>query len=149
MNWTEIFSTSGITVILLALLVFIAKKSISAEYKKSLENYKQMLLWESVKKEKATAIAEILSLWLLHNYDKKRDRNLINYELQRKYWELSLWLDAPILRILNKPLIKKGPPGISHKKALSAVRKLILGDCNDPIKPKEFVHFDPITNKKE
>ncbi len=157
MSWLEIFSTSGLTVVLLGSLVFIGKnwfvnrlkESISAEYKKSLENYKEMVRWESVKKEKTTGIAEILSLWLLHNYDKKRDRNLINYELQRKCWELSLWLDVPILRILNKVLIKQGPAGISHKEALSAVRKLILGDRNDPIEAEDFVHFDPFPNKKE
>lgn len=143
MIWTEIFLTSGFTAILLAPLVFIAKNWV-------VNHLKESIRWESVKKEKATAIAEIISLWLLHNYDKKRDPNLIRYELQRKYWELSLWLDASTLRILNKALIKKVPAGISHKEALSAVRKLILGDRNDPIEAEDFVHWDPVdTNKKE
>lgn len=143
MSWTEIFSTSGLTVALLAALVFILKNWFISHLKESIR-------WESVKKEKATAIAEIISLWLLHNYDKKRDPNLIRYELQRKYWELSLWLDAATLRILNKALLKKVPAGISHKKALSAVRKLNLGDRKDPVKPEEFIHWDPVdTNKKE
>lgn len=143
MSWTEIFSTSGLTAVLLASLVFIAKKWFVNRLKESIR-------WESVKKEKAAAIVEVLSLWLLHNYDKKLDRNLNRYELQRKYWELSLWLDAPTLRILNKALFKKDSAGISHKKALSAVRKLILGDRNDPVEAEEFIHWDPVdTNRKE
>lgn len=137
MSWLEIFSTSGLTVVLLGPLVFIAKNWIVNRLKESIR-------WESVKKEKAVAIVEVLSLWLFHNYDKKLDRNLNRYELQRKYWELSMWMDAPTLRILNKALREKVSAGISHKKALSAVRKLILGDRNDPIKAEDFLHWDPI-----
>jgi len=136
MNWLETFLTSGITTILIGTLVFFARNWL-------IIHLKEKIRWESVKKEKATAIAEVLSLWLLHAYDKKRDPNLIRYELQRKNWELSLWLDAPCLKILNKALVTKGPAGILPLEALSAVRKLIVGDPNDPIKAEEFVHFEP------
>ena len=152
MDWTEILSTSAVTTFLLAALGFILRNSfltllnenIRAEYERSLAKYKEEVRWESVRKDKSAAIAEILSLWTVHNYDSARDINLTRWELQKKYWELSLWLDAPTLRILNEALTASGPPGTKHKKALSEVRKLIIGSSIDDIRPEEFVHWNAI-----
>jgi hypothetical protein len=63
-------------------------------------------------------------------------------ELQRRYWEIALWLDAPVLRELNKFALGGGEQGVQHKIALIHVRKLIVGD-DDDVTHEELVHWDP------
>lgn len=92
-------------------------------------------------------MAEIFSLWYAHNYDQTHDVNYYRYELQKKYWELSLWLDAPIFKAVNDALITSGPT-IKHKEALSAVRKMLLDNPNDPIPPGDWCHWDAIQEGK-
>ena len=77
MNWNQIFLTSAFTTTLMAALAFILRKwasarikeSISAEYKKALELFKQQVAWERRRKEQAAEVAELLSLWMKGNYD--------------------------------------------------------------------------------
>jgi hypothetical protein len=152
MNWAEILTTSAATTILMAALTFLLrewisfqlKESISAEYKKALEEFKQQLGWEEKRRLQAAEIADIFSLWRgQHKYDKMKDENLVRYELQKKYWQLALWLDAPALKTVHQAFASWDNPGITHKAALIAVRKLFVGN-DDPIQPDELFSFDPV-----
>jgi hypothetical protein len=116
------------------------KESIAAEYARALEEFRSRVAWEQKRKEQASEVADVVSLWLKGNYDTKTDPNLTLYELQRRYWGLALWVDAPILRALHEALASPGNPGILHKKALIAVRKLYIGN-DDPITPEELYHW--------
>lgn len=117
------------------------KESVAAEYKQAMELFKQRLTWEDRRKQQAVEIAELFSLWLQQSYDSRKDVNLIRYELQKKYWELALWLDEPVLQALHKAFRSASNPGIAHKEALIAVRRLIVGP-DDGIRPEELFHFD-------
>jgi hypothetical protein len=155
MNWFNVLLTSltsGVmTSAILTCAFFLLKEwasqrlseSIGAEYKKALELFKQQIAWEEKRKQQAAEVADLFSLWLLANYDKTRDPNLINYELQKKYWELVLWLDAPVLQAVHEAFKSASNPGITHKKALIAVRRIYVGQ-NDPILPEELHHWNPL-----
>lgn len=118
------------------------KESISAEYKKALQVFKQQISWEDKRKQQASEIAELLSLWLKPSYDKKMDYNLGKYEFQKKYWQLALWLDAEVLDAVHNAFASANNPGITHKEALIAVRKLFIGK-EDPIRPEHLYDFPP------
>jgi len=77
------------------------------------------------------------------DYDKKGDRNLNLYSLQRKYWELVLWLDAAVLQAVHNAFKQASNPGISHKEALITVRRKFVGN-DDPIRAEELYHWDPV-----
>lgn len=149
MDWLNILFTSGITSGLIALLVFLSKEwiavrlkeSIAAEYKQALEEYKSQLQWEEKRKQQAAEIAELFSLWMKHNYFPEESNNKIRYELQKKYWELVLWLDAPVLNAVHIAFKSSTNPGITHKQALIAVRKLYV-DENDGIKADDLFHWN-------
>jgi hypothetical protein len=151
MTWPDILLTSGLTTVATGALAFLLKEwmstrikeSIGAEYKKALELFKQQITWEDKRKQQAAEIAELFSLWMQANYDKKKDVNLIRYELQKKYWELALWLDAPVLQAVHDALKSASNPGLFHKKALIAVRRLYVGS-DDPIRPEELFHWDAL-----
>ena len=98
---------------------------------------------EEKRKQQAAELAELFSLWLQESYDKTEDRNLMRYELQKKYWELALWLDAPVLQAVHNAFKSAAHPGIEHKKALIAVRRVYLGG-NDPVRPEELFHWDSL-----
>jgi hypothetical protein len=155
MNWPDILLTAAFTTAAMAALAFLLKEwisarlkeSISAEYKKALEVFKQQLIWEDKRKQQAAEIAELFSLWLQSNYDKKKDANLGRYELQKKYWQLALWLDAPVLRAVHQALASANNPGITHKAAMISVRRLFV-DKDDPVQPEELYHWDPVNNDK-
>jgi hypothetical protein len=140
MTWSDVLLTSGLTTSATAALAFLLKEwasnrlkeSIGAEYKKALELFKQQITWEEKRKQQAAELAELFSLWMQANYDKTRDVNLIRYELQKKYWELALWLDAPVLQAVHEAFRSASNPGIAHKKALIAVRRIYVGN-NDPV----------------
>ena len=151
MHWIEIIASSLSTSILIGILGFIFREwltvrlieSVADEYKKSMEKFKDTLQWETRRREQAIKVANLISLWLLKEYDKSCDPNKNIYQVQEKYWELALWLDAPILRELNLLFIKKGPVGIKHKETLVAIRKIIVGN-EDDVRAEELVHWDPI-----
>jgi len=155
MNWSEILATSILTTAATATLAFLLKEwisarlkeSISAEYKKALEVFKQELGWEDKRKQQAAELAELFSLWLQSNYDKTKDKNIGRYELQKKYWQLVLWLDPPVLRAIHKAFASSGNPGITHKEALIAVRRLFVGN-DDPIQPQDLQHWEPVSRDK-
>jgi hypothetical protein len=148
MNWTNILLTPAITVALIAALGFLFRswvstrlqESISAEYKKALEVFKQEIASEEKRKWQAAELANLFSIWVKKNYDKTYDKNISRYEVQKKYWELALWLDAPILKIVNEAFTTGD--GLSHKRALIAVRKIYLGK-DDPIVAEDLIHWDP------
>ena len=151
MDWSQTFTTSTLTIVLLFLIGFIGRKwletqiteKIKSGYEKEIEKYKEQVRWEAAKKEKAAAVVEVFSLWVASNYDKDSDKNLFRYELQKKYWELSLWLDAPILKVVNDALTASGPT-IKHKEAMSSVRKMILDDPDDPISAENWIHWNAL-----
>ena len=123
MNISEILSVSGITTVLIAFVAFVTKsiyqEALTTEFKKQLEDYKEMLKWESAKRDKATAVAKVVSLWIADDYDPNLDNNRHLLELQQAYWELALWLDSETLRKLDKLLtgsldgrcVKRNPCG--------------------------------------
>jgi hypothetical protein len=151
MNWSDIILTSGLTTVSIGVVGFLLKEwvsirikeSVGAEYKKALEIFKNQIAWEERRKQQAAELAELFSIWMQANYDKKKDVNLIRYELQKKYWELVLWLDATVLQAVHKALKSSANPGIKHKEALISVRRIYIGE-NDPIRPDELFHWDPI-----
>jgi hypothetical protein len=156
MNWSEIFVTSGLTTVAMTVLAFLLrewisvrlKESISAEYKKAFEEFKQQLGWEQKRRLQAAEVVDFFSLWRgLHKYDKTKDENLVRYEVQKKYWQIALWLDAPVLRAVNQAIASSDDPGITHKVALIAVRRLFVGD-DDPIQPQDLYHWEPVSIDK-
>jgi len=156
MNWTDVLLTSGITTAATGILGFLVKEwastkikeSIGAEYNKALEIFKSQINWEEKRKQQAAELAELFSIWMQANYDKEKDPNLIRYELQKKYWELALWLDAPVLQAVHEAFKASAHPGIKHKEALIAVRRIYLGK-DDPILPEELFHWDALPSKPE
>lgn len=156
MSLSDILTTSAVTVVLMAALAFLSrewistrlKESISAEYKKALEEFKQQLGWEEKRRLQAAEIADIISLWRgRFKYDKTKDENLDRYELQKKYWQIALWLDAEVLRAIHQAFASWKKPGITHKVALIAVRKLFVGN-DDPIQPQDLFDFEPVSIDK-
>jgi hypothetical protein len=142
--------TFAATSTLFGVLIFILKEwfsarlkeSISAEYKKALVVFKDNVDWQSKKKEQAIQVAKIFSLWYRSNYYPDENVNDIRYHLQHEYWQLAMWLDAPILKIVNKTVISVGMQ-MGHKEAMVAVRKQLWGD-DDPIVPAELCHWDAL-----
>lgn len=150
----DILARLGVDVVTIAVLGFLfknwllvrLKESVSDEYKRALEKFKEDQKWETRRREEATKVAEILSLWIQGPYLKNttpEDNNARLHALQGKYWELALWLDPAALRSLNATLILTGAPGEKHKEALIAVRRLIVG-AEDDIAAKELVHWNPL-----
>ena len=156
MDWSEIILTSGLTTAATGALGFLLKEwfstrikeSVGAEYKKALEVFKSEIAWEEKRKQQAAALAELFAIWMQTNYDKEKNVNHIRYELQKKYWELALWLDAPILQAVHNAFKNAAHPGITHKEALIAVRKIYLGK-DDPIRPEELFHWNPLPVEPE
>lgn len=141
MDWLDILLTSGLTTAATGTLGFLLKdwlstrlkESISAEYNRALEVFKSEIAWEEKRKLQAAELANLFSLWMRHSYFPKEDENAILYKLQEKYWELSLYLDAPVLRAVHEALTTSGGSGtVKHVEALLKVRKLFLGP-DDPI----------------
>jgi anaerobic ribonucleoside-triphosphate reductase len=151
MNWPSIIVPAGWTTVLLAGLAFVSKnwiktrlnENIAHEYRKALEKFKESLEWQSQRCEQATEIAELISFWVVKNYDRTLDENMSLYHLQRKYWELALWLDAPVLRDLNKAFTGDQFATLRYKEALIAVRKAIVV-ATDDIRSEELIHWNPI-----
>jgi len=152
-NWLQIIFTSVIPGVVLALFGALVTKRIETritekirtEYARLLEEYKEQIRWGSLRREKAAAVADVFAAWIAHRYDKNCERHAENFylhELQRKYWELSLWLDAPALKLVNSALTSDQGGSIKYKEALAAVRKIIQGDPEDPIQPGDWVHWN-------
>ena len=137
MNLLEIAIQSGLTAALLGLVGLWFEGRI----KKTIEKYKDALQWETRKREQVTQIAELVSLWIVRSYFPARDENQVRYDAQKKYWELALWLPAPVLKKLNEAFTE-GKAG-HYKEAMVLARKIIVGD-DDDIKAEELVHWDPI-----
>ena len=151
MNWSDILLTSSLTTAAMGVLGFLLKEwvstrlkeSVAAEYERALEVFKSQIAWEEKRKQQAAELAELFSIWMQANYDKEKDVNLIRHELQKKYWELALWLDAPVLQAVHDAFKASAHPGIKHKEALIAVRRIYLGK-DDPISPEELFHWDAL-----
>jgi len=137
MNLLEIAIQSGLTAALLGLVGLWFEGRI----KKKIEKYKDALQWETRRREQVTQIAELISLWVAREYDENLDANKVRYESQKKYWELALWLPAPVLRALNRAFVE-GQAG-HYKEAMTLARKILVGDADD-VKAEELVHWKPI-----
>jgi hypothetical protein len=152
MNWQQVLASSAVTTVALSTIGFLSKEwlaarlkeSVADEYKRQLELFKDSLQWETRRREQAAKVAEVFSLWMAANYKSSSNVNDLRYELQQKYWELSLWLDATILRQVNAVLTSADAPGLRHKAALVAIRKLIVGEQDD-VEPGELAHWDAIS----
>jgi len=149
--WAGLSSAAGLAV-LLGVAAFLSKawiearlkESIKAEYDGQLEVLKKSLEWEERRRQQAAEVAELFSVWLRGNYHRGEDRNEQIYELQRKYWQLALWLDAPVLEAVNAAITTGGLPQEAYKRALILVRKRMLDEEADPITWDQLKHFDPI-----
>lgn len=156
MNWLDILWTSGLTTLATAGLTFLLKEwistnlkeSVAAEYNKALEMFKNRIAWEDMRKQQAAELADLFSLWMRHFYYPKEDVNAIRYALQRKYWELSLYLDPPVLQAVHDALTTPAGTGtVKHIQALVKVRKLFLG-ADDPIRWEEMGLWPALTAEK-
>jgi hypothetical protein len=109
-------------------------ESIKAEYGRQLEDYKNQIKI----REQAARVAELFALHYGHKPDPER--------LNRLIWELSLWLDAPLVCEITKCLV-----GVKHSKTpkeiLIEVRKVLLQNPNDTLLPENIAHvLDPRGN---
>lgn len=151
----EINSTLAIIIFMVILVASLAskawlkakiKESVKSGYSESLEEIKDSLSWEGTRKKQATEVAEMFSLWHKWKYFPKDSQDPIKYELQKKYWELALWIDADILRAVNEAFetgnitsgVNNNENG--HKEAMLKVRKLVV-DKDDDISIEEVTHF--------
>lgn len=110
---------------------------------KDIENYKRRIVEQELRKQQASEIADLLCLHTKHNYEREPDINSNRYELQKKYWQLSLCLEPHLLRQVHEVFRNSSNFGLTPKETLIAARKLILEDENDPIIADELYHFDP------
>lgn len=145
-----IVSTSALTVAGLGLLAFFARtwavseiqEAVKADYQTALEELKEELRRDSHRRERATAIADLLAAWVAPNFDDEQRNNRALLDVQRKYWDLALWLDVETLRKLNDGLA--WTKGADHLEALVAVRRLIVGDEVDPLQSHELIRWAPV-----
>ena len=149
MNWIQVIISGLIPTIVLPLVGFLLKETlitnikekISSDYRKQIEVYKIEIETENRRRLQSKEVADLLSLWLKTSYEKADDENQNRYELQKKYWELAMILDEPILEAVNEAF--KNNQGIKHKEAIIKIRKMFLGS-KDKIKAEDLFHWDPI-----
>lgn len=136
MNWNlgYAFLTSILTAIMTAAVGFV--------FSNRLYKDQQKMAWEEKRRQQAAEVGNLLSLFLLASYRIEADPNLHRYELQKKYWELALWLDAPVLRAVHNALAHPSDPIPDINKALVTVRQLLVAK-DDMISPNEFFHWTP------
>ena len=115
------------------------KESVAKGYKESIEKYKDQLSWQSKRKEQSVEVAEFFSLHHKWKYFPEMNKDEIKYDLQRKYWNLAIWVDAPILRALNEHFDISTSDENAHKEVMVKVRKLL--HQNDDITANEITHF--------
>lgn len=116
------------------------KESISAEFKKEHERLVADLRWEYSRREKATKTADLLSEWIALAHVPERSKDPLAYiEVQRKYWELALFLDPEPFNLLNKALT--GQPGANHKDVIAELRNAMMPASAKKIRGEEIVHF--------
>ena len=109
------------------------KSSIEHEYDKKLES----LRFEIRTREQAAKIAELMAEARDGNVELPPERAK---KINKLAWELSLWLPAETVRELSSHLCyTKGSK--SMKEILVLVRKHILSNPDDDLKPEEIVHF--------
>jgi hypothetical protein len=143
---TEILSTSGLTIILLAVGLYLARtwaaskiqEAVKADYQIVVEGLKEELRRESARRERAAAIADFLATWVAPTFDPEKRNDVALLEVQRKYWELALWLDASTLRELNEALSGEGG---YHVTALVRVRESLLGEEARTIDANELINW--------
>jgi len=136
-----------IIALFVSFLVFLAKhwfqakikESVAKGYKESIEKYKDDLSWQSKTKEQSVEVAEFFSLHHKWKYFPELTKDEVKYELQRKYWNLAIWVDAPILRAVNEHFDISTTNENAHKEVMIKVRKLLHN--NDDITADEITHF--------
>ena len=87
MNFGEILFSSALTAAGIGAIAYPSKEwnttrlkeSIGAVYKRALERYKQEIAWEERRKQQASEIAKVLSMWLKHNYHPLKEVNNIRF----------------------------------------------------------------------
>ena len=134
MSVTDVLTTSVLTAALLGLGMVLVRTW-------GVARIEEKVRWDAVKRERASATAEFLAAWIAHNYDPSKRTDVHRLEIQRKYWELMLWLDTETLRELNRALM--GEEGADHFVPLARVRQTIVGSGEAPIRPEEIIRWPP------
>ncbi len=140
------FVPGGVTAGLLIIFAFLSRnwvatrisESIKHEYARALEVQKNKFQLQTEQRREAAKFAELVSLWLR----AKTDDDIL--EVQRKYWELALWLEPEVLRLVGRAF-ENVKPGQGHFDALAAVRRVIRG-ADDDFRPEEFIRWDQKAN---
>jgi hypothetical protein len=145
----QVLTTSAVTAGLIGLATFLLKglvmtrlkETVSYEYKRSFEEFKATLTREEKRRQQASEVGKLIGLWASGGYDKDIDQNRLRLDIQTRYWELALWLDAGLVRGINQALIQDRV-GQLHKEALLAARKLLVG-AEDDLTTADLIDFPP------
>ncbi|BDA13946.1 hypothetical protein KAM339_024870 [Aeromonas caviae] len=108
------------------------ESSIKHEYDKKLEEFKN----EQKIREQAAKVSKLLAEARNGDVSLSRERAT---NLNQQAWELMLWLPAETARNLSNHLA--GDQKTTMKSILIDVRKILLNNKNDDLKPEEIVHF--------
>ncbi|USD36101.1 hypothetical protein [Ferrimonas sp. SCSIO 43195] len=107
-------------------------QSVKHEYDKKLEDFK----YEQKVREQAAKVSKLLAD--ARNGDVALSRERAS-NLNQQAWELMLWLPEDTARNLSNHLA--GDNEVSMKTILIDVRKHLLNNSKDGLKPEEIVHF--------
>jgi hypothetical protein len=143
MNWPTVLTTSGVTTLLVGILVYVVRQSIASEYAKELEKYKSLLSLQERGKIQSAGLAEFICLRLRPGYAKSDDENAHRLEVQKEYWKLVPWLDVDTLKALSKVLQNWDNPGRAYLQAIVEARRAIWGS-RDEVTAEWLWHWPPV-----
>lgn len=116
------------------------RESVAAEFRREHEKYVAELKWEQSRREKASQIADVVSSWIALEHVPSKKADPQEYlDVQRKYWELALWLDTDSLEALNAALTRR--EGAHYKLALAKVRTQLVEKGSRELPAEKWVHF--------
>lgn len=124
------------------IVVFLLKTWIEARLKASIEHEYdrklEALRFQMRAREQAAKVAELMAEARDGSTELTPDRAK---SINKLAWELSLWLPADTVRELTSHLCY-AEGSKTMKEVLVAVRKHILADPKDDLKPEQIVHFE-------
>lgn len=101
---------------------------VTSKFQKELEDYKN-----SIKiREQAARVADFLAYAFSGSITPR--------EFNRLAWELSLWLPADLVRDISECLASQEQSKPTPKEVLIKVRKLLLQDPEDELRPENLLH---------
>lgn len=100
------------------------------------------LAWREKRREQIVGVSELFSLFHKWKYFPIDQAEESKYELQKKYWELCLWLDAELIRDINNAFtsFNQNKDEFAAKEAMIRARKHLTGK-DDDLKPEEITHW--------